>query len=282
MIQWIEALSNDEAFLKKLGADFMVHPLALEDCFNRDQRPKLDDYSTHQFLVWFMFHKNKVYEVQFIIFPDKLIAVPHEQPPEGLAWSEFLKMGKIDSYRDVWHLLYATLDKMTDITWQEVRSLYLYVDEMEQQMFKKGINPESLLKLKKKLNRFDYTLGHLSSVVQQLRNLIKPTGDLNWKLRDLSDHCERIYASVTSYRSQISTTIELFWGLQANKTNHQIKKLSLLASIAVPLSFWSSFWGMNFEIIPFNSPELFYVALLIMLASVATTSWLLIRKGYWN
>lgn len=111
MIQWIEALSNDEAFLKKLGADFMVHPLALEDCFNRDQRPKLDDYSTHQFLVWFMFHKNKVYEVQFIIFPDKLIAVPHEQPPEGLAWSEFLKMGKIDSYRDVWHLLYATLDR---------------------------------------------------------------------------------------------------------------------------------------------------------------------------
>lgn len=280
MAKWIEVLSHDKVTLEKLGADYMVHPLALEDCFNRDQKPKLDDYVTHQFLVWFMYHKSKVYEIQFIIFPDKLIAVPHEQPPEGLIWSEFLKLGS--NYRDVWHMLYTALDKITDVTWLEVRSLYLHVDEIEQQMFKKDINPQSLLKLKKRLNSFDYTLGHLSSVVVQLRNLIKPTGDLNWKLRDLSDHCDRIYANVTLYRSQISTTIELFWGLQANRTNRQIKKLSLLASISVPITFWASFWGMNFQIIPFDKPELFYAAIGIMVLSVSLTMYLLVRKGYWD
>ena len=116
---------------------------------------------------------------------------------------------------------------------------------------------------------------------KQLQNLSNPKGDLKWKLRDLHDHCERITQSISLYRSQIATAIELYWGLQANKTNNQIKKLSLLASITVPLTFWASFWGMNFEFIPFADPNLFYAALAIMLTSVALAVWFLVKKGYW-
>lgn len=147
-------------------------------------------------------------------------------------------------------------------------------------MFKKDFSPQSLLLLKKQLKSIDFSIGHLSSVTTQLQKSCNPSDDLVWKLRDLFDHCERIFRSIALYRSQIATTIELFWGLQANRTNKQIKKLSLLASISVPLTFWASLYN-NFEFIPFSSPLLFFVALGVMIISVLLTFWLLVRKGYW-
>ena len=280
MAKWIEVLSTNSLALSELGKDLKIHPLALEDCLHRDQRPKLDDYETHQLLVWFMLAQGKIYEIQFLIFEDRLIVVPHDPPPKEKNWSEYLRFTQHP--KDVWHLLYNALDRATDITWQEIRILFSEIDEFEQQMFRKDFNPQSLLLVKKKLNQIDFSISHLSSFDKKLQNLCNPSGDLKWKLRDLYDHCERTYRSIALYRSQIATTIELFWGLQSNRTNKQIKKLSLLASIAVPMTFWASFWGMNFEVIPFASPVLFYLALSIMGISAAVTFWLLVRKGYWS
>lgn len=280
MVKWTEVLSTDTAALSALATELHVHPLAIEDCEHRDQRPKLDDYETHQLLVWFMFSKGRIYEIQFLIFKDQLVAVPHDPPPEGKTWAEYFRVA--NQHKDVWHLLYNALDRSIDITWHEMRLLFAQVDEFEQEMFRKNFSPQSLLLLKKQLNQIDFSVGHLSSVAKQLQNLCNPTDDLKWKLRDLFDHCERTYRSIALYRSQIATTIELFWGLQANRTNRQIKKLSLLASISVPLTFWASFWGMNFDFIPFGSSNLFFLAIGVMAISVALVFWLLVRKGYWS
>jgi magnesium transporter len=280
MVQWTEVLSTDTAALSSLANELKVHPLALEDCLHRDQRPKLDDYETHQFLVWFMFARGKIYEIQFLIFQDRLLVVPHDLPPEGKSWAEYL--GVTSHHKDVWHLLYNALDRVTDITWRELRILFGQVDVFEQKMFKGQLSPQSLLQIKKQLNHIDFSIGHLSSVAKQLQNLCPSQGDLNWKLRDLFDHCDRTYRSIGLYRSQITTTIELYWGLQANRTNQQIKKLSLLASISVPMTFWASFWGMNFEFIAFENSKLFFLAIGLMVVSVLLTFWLLVRKGYWS
>lgn len=283
MALWKEVSAADTNELKLVAQQLHVHPLALEDCIHRDQRPKLEDYGNHQLLIWFLMIDGRIYELQFLIFPDQLLMIPHEAPPSGANWQEYLKIvGDQYTGKDVWHLLYAALDKATDITWTELRRLYADVDRFEEQMFKHDFDPQSLLKLKNRLNKVDYTLGHLPSVTKQLQNFSQPKDDLNWKLRDLHDHCERIYQSIALYRSQIVSTIELYWGLQANRTNRQIKKLSLLASVAVPMTFWASFWGMNFEMIPFSSQGLFYAALLVMALSVAVTIWFSVRRGYWR
>jgi magnesium transporter len=177
-------------------------------------------------------------------------------------------------------MLYQALDRATDVTWHDLHSLFACIDGFEQELFSREIDPRTLLALKKKLNQIDVSIGLLASVASQLTNLCKPKDDLAWKLRDLHDHCERISKNVGLYRSHIATIIELFWGLQSNRTNRQIKKLTLLASVAVPMTFWASFWGMNFTAIPYSSVTLFIIALTIMGISVAVTTWLLIHKGY--
>lgn len=279
-LKWTEILSTDREALNHAAEIRSIHPLALEDCLHRDQRPKLDDYENHKFLVWFLLTREKVYEIQFLIFTDEIIVVTHDGAPDGTLWRDYLKLTQ--PHRDVWHMLYQALDRATDITWQDIRAICSYVDELEQEIFKKDFNPQELIAVKKQLNQIDDSIGHLASVAKQILNLTQPTDDLKWKLRDLQDHCERIYRSIALYRSQISSVVEMYWGLQANRTDRQIKKLSILASVSVPLTFWTSFWGMNFDFIPFESTALFFGALSLMGISVAVTSFLLIRKGYWN
>lgn len=279
MIKWIEVLSADTQALAKVAEDFSVHPLALEDCHHRDQRPKLDDYGNHQLLVWFMFADKKVHEFQFLIFSEALIVVPHDRPPGGGTWEAYLKIGA--DHKDVWHMLYQAVDRLTDITWQELRALYARIDGFEQDIFKKEINPEKIIRLKKQLNLVEYSISHLSSIASQLQNLCKPQNDLEWKLRDLKDHCDRIDRSIDLHRKQIASTVDLYWGLSANRSSQQIKKLTILASISVPLTFWAAFWGMNFQAIPFDRTDFFFGAMALMAVSVAVVVWFLVKRGYW-
>ena len=280
MVQWLEIQSSNVVELEKAAKEFNIHPLAMEDCFHRDQRSKIEDFQSHQFLVWFVMASSKLYEIQFIIHPTAIVMVPHDPPPTGNTWKEFFNFH--ENQMDVWHMLYHVLDRATDITWAEVRGLFAKIDAFEEQIFDSDCNPQSIMALKKHLIHVDYSIGHLPSVVQQLQNFCRPSDDLTWKLRDLHDHCERIYQNIALYRSQIDTAIDLFWGHQSYKINKHIKKITLLASIALPLTFWCSFWGMNFAAIPFHSHYFFFLALGLMVGSVILVAYFLKKKGYWQ
>ena len=281
LMEWKEVYSHGLAEFLRAESEYQVHPLALEDCLHRNQRAKLEDFGNHQFLVWFTYSAGKLYELQFLIFPDLLIFVPHEPPPApAKTWQEFFRLN--DKGSDVWHLLYQSLDRATDATLAELQRLFTEVDEFEQHIFDSELDPRQVLAVKKTLSQVDFCTGHLSSVALQLRAFCQPKDDLNWKFRDLIDHAERMNRQVALYRSQIASSIDLYWGLQANRTNRHIKKLSLLAAIGLPLTFWTSFWGMNFTALPFGEPVALTTALGVMLISVVAIVLVLKSKGYWE
>lgn len=280
MTAWKEILSSDADALKALATQLNVHPLALEDCLHRDQRAKLEDYGNHQFLVWFLYTEKKIYEVQFLLFPDLLLFVPHEKPPKGQSWKDYLNI--LEQDRDLPHLLYHTLDRITDITSSEIRSLYQKIQNFEQKLIQGESEIAHIMPTKKKLAAAEMQLERLPSLTQQLQNFYHPKDNLKWKFRDLHDHCERLYQSIVFNQGQIASSIDLYWVVAAQKTNLQVKKLTLLASISMPLTFWASFFGMNFQAIPFDSPVFFAGAMCVMFGSVLALYFYLRYKGYWH
>src|SRR5262245_34748758 len=50
-LRWIDLTSPDPASLELLRQRFDFHPLTIEDCGHLDQRPKLEEYRDHLFLV---------------------------------------------------------------------------------------------------------------------------------------------------------------------------------------------------------------------------------------
>ncbi|NBX93041.1 MAG: hypothetical protein EB078_08920 [Proteobacteria bacterium] len=210
VINWLEIRSSSVSELETLGRDSQIHPLVIEDCIHRNQRAKLEDFDTHQFLVWFMVAKGRVYELQFIVLPSTLVFVPHEPPPEETIWKDFFKIN--DSAKDVWHMLYQALDRVSDVTGNEVKAIGVEINAFESKVFGEKFDPSSVLVLKRRLSEMEHAIEHLRSVPKQLQNFYQNKDDLTWKWRDLSDHCERAFRNVMYFRSQIGSTLDLYWG----------------------------------------------------------------------
>ncbi len=281
-MQWLEVSSTQTAELQKLGEELSIHPLALEDCFHRNQRAKLEDYGNHQFLVWFMISRGKFFELQFLIFPDKILFVPHEPPPDGkTSWKDFFILTD-ERMKDVPTTLFYALDCAIDTSWDDLRGIISKIEHFEQRLFKGTADLKALLPIKKKLSAIELYMGHLPLLTQQMQGFFQIKKDLSWRFRDLRDHCQRFHETVIFQQTQIISSFELHWAIAAQKTNLQMKKLTLLASISVPMTFWASFWGMNFQALPFDNQYFFAGAMLVMFLTAIGTYFFLKQRGYWS
>ena len=50
-VRWINVHGADAGVLQRLGAHFKLHPLALEDVLGGPQRPKIERYADHYFMI---------------------------------------------------------------------------------------------------------------------------------------------------------------------------------------------------------------------------------------
>jgi magnesium transporter len=275
---WREFLLTDQDSIRRAAHDLAMHPLALEDCLKSNQRAKFDDYENHQLLVWFVCLEDEIVELEFVRFDAALLVVASRPTPDNRPWKDFL--GITENGADTNHLLFHALDAATDLTETNTKQLFGALATVESALFHEKTDPIRLLDLKHNLARMELATSSLASVANQWLRFLNPKDDLRWRMRDVIDHCERVHQGLVFHEAQIASSMDMYWGMTAKRTNDQIKKLSLIASIAIPLNVWAAFWGMNFQILPFDKSWLFGLAISLMIGSVATVAWFLKSKGY--
>ncbi|HEV3401368.1 MAG TPA: CorA family divalent cation transporter, partial [Acidimicrobiales bacterium] len=80
---WVDVSEPVDSDLECLRAEFSLHPLALEDVRHRHQRPKLEQYPTHSFLVAYT---GQLQEVDIFVGPSWVVSV-REGDDWGPAWA---------------------------------------------------------------------------------------------------------------------------------------------------------------------------------------------------
>lgn len=279
LFQWLEVIHPSEEQMQELAKQWQIHPLAVEDCLHRNQRSKFEDFGVHQFLVVHAITEKRLVELHFVIRPDAIIMIADAAPPWGSKWSECLKI-PVD-HPDPQMLLYHTLDHVLDLSEKTVNAFYNRLFKIEGEIFSKKMNPQDLLHLRHRLGKAVQQSSALPSVLKQWIDFLNPKGELQWRLRDLWDHAERIRQSMDFYQQQTAATMDIYWGWTSKLANDQMEKLTALAAVFMPLTFWTGFFGMNFQALPFHS-ELFFVGGMAgMLLSVGTLYYLLRKRGYW-
>ncbi len=79
--------------------------------------------------------------------------------------------------------------------------------------------------------------------------------------RDVYDHVVRAYEQIDVERDLLGNAMDAYHSVVANRANEIIKRLTIVASIFLPLGFLSGFFGQNFAQLPFDSRILFAGAL---------------------
>ncbi len=260
-LKWLDVLDPSENEMKELQARYGLHRLAIEDSLHLDQRPKLEEYPNHQFIVLQGFTANPedvcvltLHEHHFFLGPDWLISV-HQLPFEGLeaVRERVTKDPELMAGRGVDFLLYLLVDALVDRNFPLLDTFNDEVEDLESQVFENA-QPEHLQRIFE-MKRTLVMLRRTLSPQRDVMNILARRGIPNIQertalyFRDVHDHLVRLYEQIDSGRDLLGNVMDGYLSMVANRTNDITKQLTIFATIFLPLSFITGFFGQNFDLL---------------------------------
>lgn len=258
-IKWIDVLAPTEEGLSKIAERFGLHRLAVEDCLHLDQRPKLEEYPNHQFIVLQGFTAAgkdicdlTLHEHHFFLGPDWLISVhefPFEAHDEVRRRVETDPKGTIE--RGVDFILYLLADTLIDRQFPIMDTFNDELEDLEVSIFEHAEKEQlqRIFELKRMLVSFRRVLSPQRDVVGLLarRGILHIQEKTTLYFRDVYDHLVRLYEQIDGGRDLLGNAMDGYLSMVANKTNDITKQLTIFATIFLPLSFIVGFFGQNFD-----------------------------------
>ena len=297
--RWIDIGGlGDVRMLKALGEKYHLHPLALEDVVDIGQRPKVEQYDQHLFIVADMVYADEAERVcgeQVSMFLGRHFLITIQEAVGGDVFDpvrERLRGGRGSSRKSgPDYLTYALLDSIIDHFFPVLERLGNNVEELEDEVLEK---PNRLTV--SKIHSYKRTLMQLRRYVWPARDLVTAllhddtglvTPTTKVFLRDCYDHSVQIMDLVETYRDVSSGLMELYLSAVGMRTNEIMRVLTVMSAIFIPLTFVAGLYGMNFDRDDgwWNMPELHqpwgYLGCLGLMATIALGQILFFKRKKW-
>lgn len=289
--KWIDVLQPDEGVLNKLGERFGLHKLAIEDCLHLDQRPKLEEYGNHQFLVLQGFSTPtdkwsdlEMHELHFFIGADWIITV-HDKSHQAIEQThKRLEADPANTLgRGVDFVMYLLADALVDRNFPLLDCFNDALEDLEERIFADYPSRDMLqetFQLKRALVLVRRVLSPQRDVVGLLarRGVPQVQERTTIYFRDVFDHLVRIYEQIEAARDLVGSVVEAYLSQVANRTNDVTKQLTIFASIFMPLSFIVGFFGQNFAVLG-GTP--FFVIMLVTIFALPVSMIFWFRHKDW-
>ncbi|WNG18006.1 magnesium/cobalt transporter CorA [Cystobacter fuscus] len=288
--KWIDVLQPSEEVMARLGERYGLHRLAIEDCLHLDQRPKLEEYPNHQFIVLQGFTaladevcELTLHEHHFFLGPDWIITV-HELPFPGLeAVGQRIRADPEATLgRGVDVLLYLFTDALVDGNFPILDRFNDELEDLESAVFENP-QPEHLQRVFA-MKRALVTLRRVLSPQRDVVGLLVRRGIPNVSertvlyFRDVYDHLVRLYEQIDSGRDLLGNVMDGYLSMVANRTNDITKQLTIFSTIFLPLSFITGFFGQNFD---FLSHRGFFWLMMLSVVGLPTGLMFWFRRKHW-
>jgi len=288
---WLDIEAPDEADFHLLEQTFKFHALTIEDIRHQDQRPKVDEYNEYNFTVLFVAQWQEeeivLREHHLYVGSHYLITV-HNEPSSQLTDLQ----DRIHKSPELTHgkpafITYLAIDALVDANFPVLDKLDDLVDQLEDDILQKA-SPKALgriYNLKHTVTELRIFLGAQRDVFQRLitHGIHLQQEDLTLYYRDVYDHIVRQYETVDSLRDLLSSAMDVYLSTVSNRVNETTKALTVIASLFLPLSFLTGFYGMNFVYLTqvLETPYwAFAVGVATMLIATAIQLWLFRRRGW--
>jgi magnesium transporter len=285
---WLKVEGCTDEQIAELGQRFGWHPLAIEDTQEFGQRPKLDDYGATALLVFYGVDPDGTpVEIHFHVSGQWMITV-HQTQHEVLANAASRIQREAPKSEE--EAIYRVLDALTDSFFPVLEGIDDHIDELMDAMLEKPSQDqrEQLFHLRRRLI-------DLRRIATPQRDILARGGDIlgglpgleaddarDW-FRDVYDHLVRISELIDSYRDLLSGALDLYLSTVSNRLNAISKQLTVVATIFLPLTFVTGFFGQNFGALVrhINSAWAFWgYGVGGMLASAAILLWYFRRQGF--
>lgn len=299
-VTWIRfPAMPDAASLAHFGDRWGLHPLDLEDVINIGQRPKTEirDGQTFTILQVPALEDElsiRVRQVCLFLGPNYVISIREDGPPMfDRVLNRLHTGGRSGRIRGSGpdYLFYSLLDATVDHGFPVVDALNDFIEDLEGGLLEHpdSVSLDTLHRLRRDLTVLRRSQWPARDALDPLLN--EAHSPLSKKvrgfMRDCLDHQMHVNESIEVLKENAIGLQELFLSVQGHRLNDVMKVLTIIATIFIPLSFFTGLYGMNFntDISPWNMPELNtrygYPALLLLLVGVASGMVLFFKRRGW-
>ena len=247
---WLDLPDTSPDTLALLSEVFKIHPLAVEDAHEFNQRPKVEDYEDFVYLVAYgsVGLDQPMVEVHCFYAEHFLVTVHRDEAP---AIAEACRaLARLHTDRRL-VALYRVLDALVDSMFPVLGALDDRIDELQDQIFAKPTEEalSALIGLKRQLVDMRKVVSPQRDMVASMLTQVIPIPGLTAEgeryVRDLYDHLIRISDMVDSYRDLVSGSLDAYMSVVSNRLNDVMKQLTIIATVFLPLSFLTGFFGQN-------------------------------------
>ncbi len=289
---WVDILDPVHEVIEPLLEErFGFHELAAEDTLSATTLPKYDPFETYDFFIFRTVdvnvseHAAETFKIAAFLGRNFLFTV---HPRNVQAIDDVCNRLPGDRRildRGPDFLLYSIVDGMVDAHFPLLETIEEAVDDLQDRIFENAEQShlDELLHLKRDIN----ILRRYSLPQRELLNQIS-RGDAQFiqqqhliYFRDAYDHMFRISETIDVDREQMTSTMEAYLSVIANRTNDTMKLLTIFSALMLPMTLIAGIYGMNFE----HMPELHWLhgypfALGLMIGTAVLMLFLFWLKGW--
>jgi magnesium transporter len=249
---WLDVQSPSPEDLALLEDVLELHPLAVEDSLEFGQRPKLEGYDTFAFLVLYGHAPDAdlLVEVHLYVAEQALVTVHIDDSPtlDALHASFNRRELKGDPVDLAWRIADGLVDSFFPGLTVFDERLELIEDGLV--AAPKDEHLRDVFTMRRRLAGLRRVLGPQRDVIGKLASgtetLPGMTVEHERSFRDVYDHLLRLSELMEATRDVLGTAVEVYLSAQTNRLNDVTKQLALIATIFLPLTFITGFFGQNF------------------------------------
>jgi magnesium transporter len=298
---WLDFDDPEQADLAALIEPLELHPLSVEDCFDEQQIPKMEDFAGYTFVLFNTYSYSAgtlgVDEVDFFLGRDFLVTVRGHQATDRLFFADLpgcieRRLDAVCKGPDM--LMHAILDYIVDRKFAAIDRLQEEADHAEMTVLEdlEGFKPQRLLHIRQHLLELRKSLFHEREVLTKICRrdcpFISDKGIYSY--RDAYDHLAKFFEFIEITREMVSNLVELHLTQQnnrltlaANQTNQVMKRLTLINTIFMPLTLLAGIGGMSEYSMMTGATRwpIAYPLLLAGLALIAVVNYFYLRWIRW-
>jgi magnesium transporter len=255
---WLDLKGPSNAELETLRELLDLHPLAIEDTREWQQRAKLDRYETHVLLVFYSARKCHAederefapVEVHIYISGGFIVTVRRETCIELDRLHEVLVPEKAEAEE---YLVYRILDGLTDAFYPVIEQIETRVDGLEREVLARARQQHlgAIYRLKQEVH-------DLQRRVVPQRDLFVATGadvigalpglshGSRTYLRDVADHLAQVAGELTRQNEDLQALTSTYFNANANRLNRTASRLSVAGTFFIAWTLITGFFGQNF------------------------------------
>jgi magnesium transporter len=261
---WVDSTAPSKDELQELADFFGLHPLSIHAYEEADEIPKMTEFPNHLFVVWHFLRDDPEtetveYAPVFLFLGTNYLLTLHRAELEEITSIAVKMESDPELYRhQPAALLYGILDTAVDGYFPVAEDVTNHIDAFQEDVVSSGTSGDihELMTLKHRNMALRRAASAHRDVILKLsrRDVRFIPEELSLYLLDVYDHLVRIGSEVDNNSDLITSSLDIHLSLVSNRLNEVMKKLTIVATIFLPLTFLAGVWGMNFR----HMPELFW------------------------